>query len=440
MAKYSRRQYLIIIAISLSQFCNGLCFSLQAPFYPSEANKKGATATQYGFVFGIYQLITFVFSPLFGYFMGSLGTKFAICSGAFVVSVTSILFGLLVTVEGALMFITMSFVIRIMEALGATASSISSFSIVAQEFPENIASTFAIIETFFGVGLIIGPSVGGVLYEIGGFFLPFAVVGVLLGLAGIFLVIVLPSYTNSVEQQSLRDICSLLSKAPFALGSFAIIACSCGLGFVQATLEPHIRHLNLAPSQVGFLFICHGGTYAICAPFSGRLCDKTKAPHIILLMGTVFNILSYSLIGPAPYFSFDAKVYTVVLALIIQGFGTSGILVGSFSWFQKTALGLGLPDDISTFGVVSGNWNSSFALGCFVGPSIAGILFDCIGFSWGTQTIVGLNVLVCLSMLLYICSERRKTVRVVVGTQNNQNSILTKPLLNGSQTTTYESI
>jgi hypothetical protein len=36
---------------------------------------------------------------------------------------------------------------------------------------------FAILETFFGIGMIMGPTVGGALYELGGFTLPFVSLG-----------------------------------------------------------------------------------------------------------------------------------------------------------------------------------------------------------------------------------------------------------------------
>ena len=48
---------------------------------------------------------------------------------------------------------------------------------IAKEFPENVATMFAILETFFGIGLIVGPTVGGALYEAGGFTLPFVSLG-----------------------------------------------------------------------------------------------------------------------------------------------------------------------------------------------------------------------------------------------------------------------
>ncbi len=46
--------YVVYIAL-------GLLLSLQPPFYPSEAEKKGAKPAEYGFVFGIANLSLFMF-------------------------------------------------------------------------------------------------------------------------------------------------------------------------------------------------------------------------------------------------------------------------------------------------------------------------------------------------------------------------------------------
>ena len=43
----------------------GLCASLQATFYPIEAESKGATAAQFGAVFGIIHLSLFIFGKCF---------------------------------------------------------------------------------------------------------------------------------------------------------------------------------------------------------------------------------------------------------------------------------------------------------------------------------------------------------------------------------------
>lgn len=55
---------------------------------------------------------------------------------------------LLDKVEGHIPFITLSFVIRIVEAMGNAAFLTASFAIIAKEFPDKIALTFVSISIF----------------------------------------------------------------------------------------------------------------------------------------------------------------------------------------------------------------------------------------------------------------------------------------------------
>ena len=57
-------------------------------------------------------------------------------------------------------FIAFSFIVRSVEAIGNACFLTSSFSIIAQQFPDKVSTMFACLETSFGLGLIAGPSVG----------------------------------------------------------------------------------------------------------------------------------------------------------------------------------------------------------------------------------------------------------------------------------------
>ena len=56
-----------IIPFLLLQASVGLCASLQATFYPIEAGLKGATAAQFGAVFGIIHLALFLVGKIVFY-------------------------------------------------------------------------------------------------------------------------------------------------------------------------------------------------------------------------------------------------------------------------------------------------------------------------------------------------------------------------------------
>ena len=56
----------------------------------------------------------------------------------------------------------------------------SCYTFVAQIFPDNIGSVLGILEIFVGLGLSVGPAIGGLLYDLGGYGLPFFFLGVVM--------------------------------------------------------------------------------------------------------------------------------------------------------------------------------------------------------------------------------------------------------------------
>ena len=50
-------------------------WTIQAPFYPQEAEKKGCVPSEYGLVFGVFELTVFIVSPIIGANLNRLGMK-----------------------------------------------------------------------------------------------------------------------------------------------------------------------------------------------------------------------------------------------------------------------------------------------------------------------------------------------------------------------------
>lgn len=54
----------------------------------------------------------------------------------------------------------------------------------------------------------------------------------------------------------------------------------------------------------------------------------------------------------------------------------------------------GFSNNLETYGLISGLWTSTFALGAFIGPSIAGVLYDIVGFGYATLFVIVLSAIV----------------------------------------------
>jgi len=118
-------------------FC-GVLLSLQPAFYPIEAERKGASPSQYGFVFAIPNLSVFIFSPIFGRYTPKHRVKLCLCVGCFLTAFCGFLFGFLPYIEKATPFIFLSCVLRFFEGLGASMSRVSALGILLALFPNKV--------------------------------------------------------------------------------------------------------------------------------------------------------------------------------------------------------------------------------------------------------------------------------------------------------------
>jgi len=411
MAAFTRQQWLVILTFVIVNFCNAMCVSMQAPFYPREAVKKGLEVWHFGLVFGAFEITVFFVSPIIGANLNRIGVKRTLNVGIGAVGIILIGYGCLGLIQNGKVFLGLSFVLRMFEACGNSAFLTGSFSAIAREFPDKVASMFAMIELFFGIGEIVGPFVGGALYEVGGFTLPFAVMGSLLFCSSIFIYFVLPDIASPpVDVNSTAEKPSMLnalSKPAILIALFKVGSAAASLGFLQTTLEPHLHDLKPALSsfQVGALFMVMGGTYGISLPFWGFLCDSTmtnNSPKFVEIIGATLITVGFLVLGPFKYFPFSKTLVSIIIGMTIHGFGLGASVVGGFSDAHKSAIKSGFPDTIDTYGLVSGLWTSVFAFGAFVGPTFGGLLYDAITFRWAIFLVIIAEVMSFTALMSYL--------------------------------------
>jgi len=83
----------VLLVVGCTNLLAAMVYSLPAPFYPKEAESKGMTATEYGFVFGVHQLTQFFASPICGSNMHRTTPQLMYTFGALVQGVTVAAFG-----------------------------------------------------------------------------------------------------------------------------------------------------------------------------------------------------------------------------------------------------------------------------------------------------------------------------------------------------------
>lgn len=138
----NENQNTLLICLSFISFTSMLAMAIIAPFFPTESAKKGMRESINGLVFSVYAFVYMIFSPLISLLIPIFGTKLTLILGILIAGISNILFGLLDRISDLTTFTTFCFLVRAFEAIGGTAFSTATYTILMEEFRHNIGSAF----------------------------------------------------------------------------------------------------------------------------------------------------------------------------------------------------------------------------------------------------------------------------------------------------------
>ncbi|XP_042301359.1 MFS-type transporter SLC18B1 isoform X3 [Sceloporus undulatus] len=362
-----------------------------------------------------------------GKYLVQIGAKFMFVSGMFVSGFITVLFGLLDRAPDGPIFIGLCFLVRAVDAIGFAAAMTSSFSILAKAFPNNIATVLGSLEIFTGLGLVLGPPLGGFLYQSFGYEVPFIVLGSLVLLLVPLYMYILPKYDSTPSKDSFWKLVVIPKIILLSLTIFSLSAC---LGFLDPTMSLFVlEKFRLPAGYIGLVFLGLALSYSLSSPLIGFLSD-TK-PHLrkwLLTFGGLLTALCYFLLGPAPILHIESKLWLFVLMLVLVGFSLGMSSMPVFPEILSCAYENGFEEGLSLLGLVSGLFSAIWSLGSFVGPTLGGFLNEKLGFEWAAAIQGGFPLLSGLAVgMFYICeaSHRRRSSREnLLGTEQERAHLL----------------
>jgi len=390
-----------------------------SPFFQKYARvTTGATPDTVGLIFAVLPFSAFVFSvPAMG-FIARHGPRVALASGLLLLACSSLMFGLSDTVSGWFFW-------RAVQG-AATAPIYSSVAVMfANTFhgPGEFAWVNGIQEAMANIGFAVGPTMGGILFQWGGFFAPFAVsaVGHLLFVAfSLFAPTGAPPVDDQLESllddeevvvAGLRDI---LTKEILLIIPAGIII----PGFFGSLDPVYAGHLldslgDISESTIGSLMglpAVPSVGLALAVPF---LMEKYSG-HKVMTFGILLVSLTSILLGLSDPSAVEIVGWGLTLEPGSRGQWvlqvTLGLFVGSASVFGWTPV---MPDMMEKAAkqvadrrgismqaataivspAVSSLFNAGAAIGEAVGPIGGGMLMARIGFA-GTYVLLGLVFLI----------------------------------------------
>mmetsp|Transcript_19401 Transcript_19401/g.58556 ORF Transcript_19401/g.58556 Transcript_19401/m.58556 type:complete len:437 (-) Transcript_19401:431-1741(-) len=407
-----------LLMMGLINFSNLLChslFSILPAFFPQEAKTKGMSEDAVGIVFACFPAVIFLTSPFAGPFMSRHGKKWVYTTGLIVVSVSTMCFSFASYLPAGSPFATWCLFIRLLQGLGSAMEETAAYAIIAELDAQNVSLFMGLTEISTGLGYMVGPPLGGILFALGGFATPFMVLGLaLLPAAALINYRLPPDDRKRSNDETKGDVSmkALMRNPQITLIALASMLANSDYAFLEPTLGDHAKSFGHAQSEagIGMLFSISSVTYTLACPLIGILANRERfGPRPIILTGLLLQLIGFLLIGPSPLLAMGPKLGLgqMVIALVLFGIGESMSMTPVMDDMMNSCGDLADASVNSLSSILA----ASFSLGQMVGPVVGTALTS--RFSFPTAcTAMALVLLLHTSAIFFIdAMPTRKGVR-----------------------------
>lgn len=424
-----------------SEFWISAAFSLIQPFYPILASSRGIEAWKYGFVFSLFKVFMLIGSISAEKMINRITPTACYLFGQGGFFIFTILFGCLYWAPGGDILLGLSIVCVILGGITNTFYLVSMFAVFTTRFPKYRGGIIAFLEFLWGSGNMVGSAIGGALIDAWAYPLPFFVLGAITMLS--FPVIV--KFSSKLNQYSDEEDTGdsstekggqsksyywLLIDPVFLVDMVTLMMSWIILGFNEPTLEPSLENFNLSGTILGSVYTVQFASYSVGGFIAGAF-SHYEMETFYGMVGQLFTILAYLLIGPAPFLPFSRTLALVYISQVFTGLGMSAQFVCGYCHGLKRAVQRGYPDNLRTNGFLSSTVLTFAVFGAMVTPPIAGYVVQLYGYRKGSMLMFGLLVIWApapIALWLHsVCGAKKESAasKSSLGTLNQDETMTT---------------
>ena len=353
----------VVALVTAACFTDIVALGVAVPVLPDLSRRLGASPTMIGLLFGSFGVTMLLVSMPMGAVSDRIGRRVPMLAGLVALAASTLLFAYAEKLPTL-------FAARLVQGAADATTWVVGFALVADLYaPEERGRVTGIILGGVSVAYLVGPSIGGWLYQLGGIRMPFLVVTgmAVLTTAG-FAWLRLPDH--------------LATREPIPFGALArhpqVVACVVVVLMMAATMtmfEPVFvlflqDTLHIGPARVGTVFAAAALANTGFHPLVGRMSDKWGARRMVGI-----GLIAWSVVLPFVAYAWSFQSAVLLCVLQAAAFAVVGAPSLTFMADATTDAGLG------SFGTAYGLYNAVWAVGLLAGPPIGGFLYERVGFA-----------------------------------------------------------
>jgi multidrug resistance protein len=376
-----RRSRAVAVAlVTFATFTDIVAYSVAVPVLPDLSRKSGASPTMIGLLFASFGVTLLTVSIPMGAVSDRAGRKAPMVGGMLALAAATLLFAY----SDGLPWL---FAARLVQGAADAVTWVVGFALIADRYgPEDRGRVSGIVMSGTSVAFMVGPTIGGWLYEIGGIRAPFLLVAALAvaAAAGFMWLDVAPP----VAETEPVAIGVVLRSRPVAVCAVVVVAISATLSMLEPVLPLFLNaKLGLGPARLGLIFGCGAVASSVLHPIYGRLADRWGGRRM-MLTGLPLVACALPLLNVA--WSFPSTIGFFVLTTMAVAL----VITPSLAFMAESVSAAG----VGSFGVGYGLYNMAWGAGLLCGPAVAGFIFERAGFA--RLTLAWAPMLLIVSVLL----------------------------------------
>jgi multidrug resistance protein len=351
-----------VVLVTVAAFTDLVAYSVAVPVLPDLSRRLGASPTVIGLLFASFGLTLLLVSIPMGAVSDRIGRKGPLVGGLAALAASTVLFAFAERLSWL-------FAARLVQGAADAVTWVVGFALIADLYgPEERGRVMGFVMSGTSFGLMIGPSIGGWLYESGGPQVPFLLVAALSALTAVAVLwLRLPTSHAAPEGTRLR---ALLRVPAIASCVAAVIVASATLAMLEPVVSLWLgTTLDLNPTRIGIVFGVAAIVATVLHPLYGRLADRWGGRRLTML----------GLIGMAAMMPILSRAWSYESAIALYGIQAAVValvVTPSLAYMAEATSGAG----VSSFGVAYGVYNVAWGIGLLGGPAVGGFLYERFGF------------------------------------------------------------
>lgn len=413
--RLSSRAYFLLILICA---VGDASYMTLAPFFPQRAAQVGLSGTLIGLTFSCFMWGGLVVTPIATWLSRTTSSRVLLGTCVLLQALFTALFALAPLLTKGWQWFLLTFTLRLVQGVIAAIYEVAVSSIIMCSVDvENVGTALGVQEAARGVGMMIGPAVGGMLYAAGGFPLPFLASAGVLGLLGLLVlcagVLGDDDAVGDEEEVEHATFAQVLAQPAICVVTALLVTLAMALSVLDPIVAPWVTAtFELPPSAIGLIFSSATLSYALLSPLIGRI-GNSCGNFTTLVGGMLVSAASFFLMGPCPWLPpglLPTSVWLLVAAMTLVGVGSS-TLTCAVPCMLDICTRAGYEIE-AVSDVIGGLLSFSWSLGALVGPIYGSALVDAFGFPDATsETGVVLFALTVVGVVVFQAFEPAPAVQ-----------------------------